>query len=98
MSLYRSLFALLTIVILLGVVSCGSGSAAGGNSSPTAPVSTTGPASGGCPASSGLPANVNGHGTVVDSGIQLSVDASDFFLRPTCGTGAHGGTCTLSDQ
>ncbi len=96
MSLYRRLFALLTIVILLGVVSCGSGSTAGGNSSPTAPVSTTGPASGGCPASSGLPANVNVHGTVVASGSQLSIDASDFFFSPTCVTGVPGGTVTLT--
>ncbi len=94
---YRRLFALLTIVVLLGVTSCGSGGASGGTSStPTAPVATTATTVGTCPASAGLPTNTNIHGTAAASGSQLSIEASDFFFSPTCVTGVPGGTVTLT--
>jgi|SRR5215469_11273686 len=94
---YRRLFALLTIVVLLGVTSCGSGGASVATSStPTAPVATTAATGGTCPASAGLPTNTNIHGTVVAPGSRLSIEASDFFFSPTCVTGVPGGTVTLT--
>ncbi len=94
---YRRLFALLTIVVLLGMTSCGSSAASGGTSStPTAPVATTATTVGTCPASAGLPTNANIHGTAAASGSQLSIEASDFFFSPTCVTGVPGGTVTLT--
>lgn len=98
MSLYRRLFALLTIVVILGTAACGSATTAAGQPSPTAPASTatTGTASGGCSASTGLPANVNVHGTAVASGSRLSIEASDFFFSPTCVTRVKSGFVTLT--
>ena len=98
--MYRRLFALLTIVVILGMAACGSATTATGQPSPTAnpptaPVSTTRAASGGCPATAGLPANVNVHGTAVASGNRLSIEASDFFFSPTCVTRVKSGTITL---
>src|SRR5712692_8441613 len=94
---YRRLFALLTIVVLLGVTSCGSGGASSGTSStPTAPVATTATTVGTCPTSAGLPTNTNIHGTAAASGSQLSIEASDFFFSPTCMTSVSGGTVTLT--
>jgi hypothetical protein len=49
-----------------------------------------------CPDSSGLPADTNMHGAVAASGSQLSLEASDFFFSPTCVTGLHSGTITLT--
>ncbi len=99
--MHRRLFALLTIVVILGTAACGSGGAAAGQPSPTAnlptaPVSTAGATSGGCPASTGLPANVNVHGTAVASGNLLSIEASDFFFSPTCVTRVKSGVVTLT--
>ena len=99
--MYSRLFALLTIVVILGMTACGSGGAAAGQPSPTAnpptaPVSTAGATSGGCPASTGLPANVNVHGTTVASGSRLSIEASDFFFSPTCVTRVKSGVVTLT--
>ncbi len=101
MSLYRRLFAFLTIVIILGTAACGSATTAAGQPSPTAnpptaPVSTTSAASGGCPATAGLPANVNVHGTAVASGNRLSIEASDSFFSPTCVTRVKSGFVTLT--
>ena len=94
---YRRLFALLTIVVLLGVTSCGRGGVSGSTSSTTpAPVATTATTVGTCPASAGLPANTNIHGTVAASGSQISIEAGDFFFSPTCVTGVPGGTVTLT--
>jgi len=98
--MYRRLFALLTIVVILGTAACSSGGAAAGQPSPTAnpptaPVSTAGATSEGCPASTGLPANVNVHGTAVASGNRLSIEASDFFFSPTCVTRVPRGAVTL---
>ncbi len=94
---YRRLFALLTIVVLLGVTSCGSGGASSSTSStPTAPVATTATTVGTCPASAGLPTNTNIHGTVAASGSQISIEAGDFFFSPTCVTGVPSGAITLT--
>lgn len=94
---YRRLFALL-LIAMLGVAACSSGGEATGNSSltPTAPVATTAAASGTCPASTGLPPSTNIHGTIAASGSQLSIEAGDFFFSPTCVTGVHSGTITLT--
>ena len=96
--MYRRLFTLLTIVVILGMTACGSGGAAAGQPSPTAPASTatTGTASGSCPATTGLPANVNVHGTAAASGNRLSIEASDFFFSPTCVTRVKSGVVTLT--
>jgi len=36
------------------------------------------------------------HGVSAASGSQLSLEASDFFFSPTCVTGLHSGTITLT--
>src|SRR2546425_4892787 len=107
MNTHRRLFALLTMIILLGlgVTACGvgdnsnSGNTLGENTNPTPfstpSASTTGTAPGSCPASAGLPANTNVHSTAVASGSQLSIEAGDFFFSPTCITSVPGGTVTL---
>lgn len=107
MNTHRRLFALLTMIILLGLgmTACGvgdnsnSGNTSGGNTKPTPfstpPASTSGTALGSCPASAGLPANTNVHSTAVASGSQLSIEAGDFFFSPTCITSVPGGTVTL---
>jgi plastocyanin len=97
----RRLFALLALVLLLGMTACGTVSNTAGQASPvptqpaSVPTSTPGAASGTCPASSGLPAGTNLHGAVAASGSQVSIEASDFFFSPTCVTGLHSGTITL---
>jgi plastocyanin len=92
---YRRLIALL-IIVMLGVAACSSGGSSGSPSpTPTTPVATSAAASGTCPAAAGLPASTNIHGTVAASGSQLSIEASDFFFRPTCVTGVPGGAITL---
>jgi plastocyanin len=104
MSTARRVVALLSLVVLLGVAACGTVSTSAGQASPaptqpataTAPTSTAGATSGTCPASSGLPADTNMHGAVAASGSQLSIEASDFFFSPTCVTGLHSGTITLT--
>ncbi len=103
MSTAQRVCALLTMFIILGVTACSAGStttehATGGSTTPvpTPSVATTGTASGGCPASAGLPANTNVHGSAVASGSQFSIEASDFFFRPTCVTRVPGGTVTLT--
>src|SRR2546422_181056 len=105
MSTNQHVCALLTMFIILGVTACSAGSrttehATGGSTTPT-PIptlsgATTGTATGGCPASAGLPANTNIHGSAVALGSQLSIEASDFFFRPTCVTSVPGGTVTLT--
>lgn len=101
MSTARRAFALLALVVLVGMAACGTVSSTAGQASPapTQPVSTltstSGAASGTCPASSGLPANTNMHGAAAASGSQVSLEASDFFFSPTCVTGLHSGTITL---
>jgi plastocyanin len=94
---FSRLFVLL-LIATLGVAACSSGGEATGNSSPTptAPVATTAAASGTCPASAGLPPSTNIHGTIAASGSQLSIEAGDFFFSPTCVTGVHSGTITLT--
>lgn len=94
----RRVFALLSLVVLLGVAACGTVSTTAGQASPapTQPVSTPGAASGTCPASSNLPADTNMHGVSAASGSQVSIEASDFFFSPTCVTGLHSGTITLT--
>ena len=95
MSTARRVFALLSLVVLLGVAACGTVSNTAGQAS-AAPTSTSGATSGTCPASSGLPADTNMHGTAAASSSQISIEASDFFFSPTCVTGLHGGTITLT--
>jgi hypothetical protein len=98
---YRQAFVLLSLVVLLGVASCGTASTTAGQASPaltqpvTTPTSTPGAASGTCPASSGLPTGTNLHGAIAASGSQISIEASDFFFSPTCVTGLHKGAITL---
>jgi plastocyanin len=98
---YRQAFALLSLVVLLGVASCSSSSTTTGRASPTptlltsTPTSTAGAPSGTCPASSGLPADTSMHGVAAASGSQIAIEASDFFFSPTCVTGLHNGTITL---
>jgi plastocyanin len=102
MSTARRVVALLALVVLVGVAACGTVSSTAGQASPvptqpvSTPTSTSGAASGTCPASSGLPADTNLHGAVAESGSQLSLEASDFFFSPTCVTGLHSGTITLT--
>ncbi len=102
MSTARRAFALLALIVLVGVAACGTVSTTAGqaSSAPTQPVSTStstsGAASGTCPASSGLPAGTNVHGAAAASGSQISLEASDFFFSPTCVTGLHSGTITLT--
>jgi len=101
MSTARRAFALLSLVVLVGIAACGTASSTAGQASPvpTQPVSTSistsGAPSGTCPASSGLPAGTNMHGAAAASGSQISIEASDFFFSPTCVTGLHSGTITL---
>jgi len=98
---YRQAFALLSLVVLLGLASCGTVSTTTGQASPTPPqlastaTSTPGAASGTCPSSSGLPADTNMHGVAAASGSQILIEANDFFFSPTCMTGLHSGTITL---
>jgi plastocyanin len=102
MSTPRRMFALLSLVVLLGVTACSTTSTTAGQASPaptqpvSTPTSTSGAASGTCPTSSGLPAGTNMHGAVAASGSQISIEASDFFFSPTCVTGLHSGTITLT--
>jgi plastocyanin len=98
---YRLAFALLSLVVLMGMASCGTASTTAGQASPaptqpvSTPTSTPGVASGTCPASSGLPTGTNLHGAAAASGSQIPIEASDFFFSPTCVTGLHSGTLTL---
>ncbi len=98
----RRAFALLSLVVLLGVAACGAASTSAGQASPaptqlaSTATSTSGAASGTCPASSGLPADTNMHGAAAASGSQISIEASDFFFSPTCVTGLRSGTITLT--
>jgi plastocyanin len=102
MSTTRRVFALLSLVVLLGVASCGTVSTTTDQASPTPtqPVSTltstSGAVSGTCPASSDLPSGTNMHGVTAASGSQISLEASDFFFSPTCVTGLRSGTITLT--
>ena len=93
---YQRLFALLTIVVLFGVTSCGRGGVSGSTSpTPAVPVATTATASGTCPASARLPASTTIHGTVAAAGSQISIEAGDFFFSPTCVTGVPSGPIIL---
>src|SRR5258708_18485673 len=102
MSTARRVFALLSLVVLLGVAACDTVSTSAGQASPaptqpvSTPTSTSGAASGTCSASSGLPAGTNMHGVSAASSSQISIEASDFFFSPTCVTGLHSGTITLT--
>jgi len=85
---YWRLLALMPLALTLGLAACGSGRAT------TGPTATSAP-SGQCPASAGLPATVSDHGSIVDSGSHLTIEADDFFFSATCVTGVHTGTVTL---
>jgi plastocyanin len=95
MSTYRHLFALLSVIVLLGEAACSRGGTAAGSTSPTSPATTTAAVAGKCPTSAGLPSMVNDHGVAAASGSQLSIEAGDSFFSPTCLTGVPGGTVTL---
>jgi plastocyanin len=95
MSVYRHLFAFLSVIVILGVTACSGSGTAAGPPPPKPPVATTAAVSGKCPASAGLPSNVNDHGAAAASGSQLSIEAHDSFFSPTCMTGVPSGTVTL---
>src|SRR5258708_39107343 len=81
--------SLLTLIFILGLAACGSGSSATGQ------LATSTPA-GHCPTSAGLPSNASDHGTAPASGSQLAIEANDFFFSATCVTGVPGGTLPLT--
>ena len=76
------------------VAGCGR---SGGGGITAAPVATAATAAvGGCAPAAGLTGEVSDHGTVAATGDALTIEAGDFFFAPTCLTGVHPGTVSVT--